>query len=128
MKTKNLKFLFFASFLFTAISCTHKMAAQSSKNNVPSIVNTTWSGKDSDGDFYEYTFFKDGHVKYKTNTSRSEIVTFDSKEDIWSQNGNTVMILIGKYSAQAGEIKQNTIEGFAWNIAGKSWTWKVTKQ
>ena len=94
---------------------------------VDSVGGTTWSGKDSEGDFYEYTFLADGRLKYKTNTSRSQVQTFSDKGDVWSQNGRIVVILIGDTSTKVGMISGSRISGKAWNAQGRRWTWKVNK-
>ena len=82
----------------------------------------------SDGDFYEYTFLKGGQLRYKTNTSRTEIATFEHKGDVWAQNGMLVMVLIGDYSSQVGTIQDGQIKGRAWNVKEKRWTWEVKKR
>ncbi|RYY93625.1 MAG: hypothetical protein EOO11_19405 [Chitinophagaceae bacterium] len=87
------------------------------------IVNTTWGGTDSDGDNYEFYFHPDGHVRYKSNGS-----SYDSKEDIWSQNGNTVIIVLTRYSTYLSTIRGNTMEGQAWNRKDRSWTFTWRKK
>lgn len=96
--------------------------------SVPSVEGTVWSGKDSDGDFYEYTFLKGGHLKYRTNTSRPKIVSFQDPTDTWTQQGRTVTIRINHYSTNVGTIEGQTLSGKAWNVTGKRWTWLVTKK
>jgi len=83
---------------------------------VRSIEGTTWADTDSDGDFFEYTFLKGGQLRYKTNTSRKEIVTFEDKGDVWAQNGEIVIILIGDFSTQVGTLRGDRIAGKAWNV------------
>ena len=97
-------------------------------DQIGSIEGTTWAGKDSDGDFYEYTFLIGGQLLYKTNTSRQSIVTFEDKGDVWAQNGKTVIILIGDTSANVGTLLGDRIEGKAWNATGRRWTWEVKKK
>lgn len=95
---------------------------------VASIEGTTWAGIDSDGDFYEYTFLPKGQLRYRTNTSRSRIVTFEDKGDVWAQNGPIVIICISNYSTNLGTMKGNEITGDAWNVKGRRWTWEVKKK
>jgi hypothetical protein len=93
-----------------------------------SIVNTTWTGTDSEGDFYEYTFLEGGRVSYKTNTSRSDTVQFNDAEDMWFQNGSNIVILLGDTSVQKGIVNDFTMEGLAWNVGGRRWTWKLKRK
>ena len=93
-----------------------------------SIEGTTWAGTDSDGDFYEYTFLPGGRLRYKTNTEREELVTFEDKEDIWAQNGPIVIILIQKFSSQIGFLRGDRISGQAWNVKERRWTWEVKEK
>jgi len=93
-----------------------------------SIEGTTWAGIDSDGDFYEYTFLPKGQLRYRTNTSRSRIVTFEDKGDVWAQNGAIVIICISNYSTNLGTMKGNEITGDAWNVKERRWTWEVKKK
>jgi hypothetical protein len=95
---------------------------------VSSIEGTTWAGKDSDGDLYEYIFLKGGQLRYSTNTERSEMVTFEDKENVWAQNGNLVVILIQNYSVNVGTIEKDRIKGLAWNVTGRRWTWEAKKK
>lgn len=85
------------------------------RETIRPIEGTTWIGKDSDGDFYEYTFLKGGQLRYKTNTSRKTSRTFEDKGDVWAQNGKIIIMLKGDFSTQAG----NRMEGKAWNFNGK---------
>ena len=100
----------------------------SATTSAPSVAGTTWSGKDSDGDFFEYTFLKDGHLKYRTNTQRSHIVTFQDATDTWTQNGNTVTLKVNRFSTDVGTIHGNTMTGKGGNIEGRHWTWTFTRK
>jgi hypothetical protein len=95
---------------------------------VEAIEGTTWTGRDSDGDWYQYTFLKGGQLRYGTNTERSKVETFELKENVWAQNGNLVVILIQNYSVNVGTIEGNRIKGIAWNVAGRRWTWGAEKE
>ena len=79
---------------------------------VPSIEGTVWSGKDSDGDYYQYYFLQGGHLNYDTNTSRKEIEKIVDK-GVWAQNGELVIIAINHYSTQTGTISGNHMGGEA---------------
>jgi hypothetical protein len=96
-------------------------------DTITSIEGTIWAGTDSDGDFYEYTFLKGGHLNYKTNTARKEIETILDK-GIWAQNGQIVIVVINKYSTMVGTLSGDRIEGDAWNVTGRRWTWKVNEK
>ncbi len=93
----------------------------------PSIEGTVWSGKDSDGDYYQYHFLKGGHLNYDTNTSRKEVETIVDK-GIWAQNGEIVIIAINHYSTQTGTISGDHMGGEAWNFNGRRWTWGVDQK
>ncbi|GAA4317755.1 hypothetical protein [Flaviaesturariibacter amylovorans] len=92
-----------------------------------SVANSTWGGTDSDGDAYEFYFHPDGHVRYSTNPGSATAASYDSKADVWSQNGNTVVVVLRKYSTYLSTIRGNTMEGEAWNRNDASWsyTWKM---
>ncbi len=105
-----------------------QQAATATTETTRSIEGTTWAGMDSDGDFYEYTFLAGGQLRYKTNTSRREIVTFEDKTDVWAQNGNIVIILKGDFSTQVGVLLHDRIEGKGWNFRGQRWTWEVKEK
>ncbi len=95
---------------------------------IRSIEGTAWAGTDSDGDFYEFTFLKGGQLRYRTNTSRKEIVTLEDKDNVWAQNGQIVIIVIKNYSTYNGTLREDRIEGKAWNVQGKRWAWEVKKR
>jgi hypothetical protein len=95
---------------------------------IRTLEGATWSGTDSDGDFYEYTFLKGGHLRYRTNTARKEIVTFENEGDFWAQNGPIVIIVKNYYSTQVGTMKGDRIAGKAWNVAGRRWTWELQER
>ncbi|MGI8335016.1 protein kinase domain-containing protein [Actinomadura scrupuli] len=88
-----------------------------------SLAGTTWSGVDSDGDYYVFTFVADGHVKYRSPTGN-----WDNQEDRWSVNGSKLTIdMKGGYSIYEGTITGNTISGKAHNVTGRRWTWSLRK-
>lgn len=121
-------------FTVTQSVSSNKIYAQSKADSIYTdtsainIVNTIWSGIDSDGDFYEYTFLENGKISYKTNTSRTDTVQFNDDEDIWFQNQNNIVILLGKTSVSKGIISKDKIVGTAWNINGRRWTWECKKK
>lgn len=82
-----------------------------------------WSGVDSDGDFCEYLFHKGGQLEYRTNTSRRDTVRYKDPEDVWSQNGKTIILLKGNTSVQVGQLEGNVIQGDPWNKHGRTWVW-----
>ncbi|MGO9316968.1 MAG: hypothetical protein ACLPXT_02885 [Terracidiphilus sp.] len=98
--------------LFTT-AFVQKAMAQS----VINVSGTTWVGTDSDGDYYEYTFQADGALHYK---SPSGFWT----NGTWKQDGDSIyMETNNKYSEYQGRITGTHIEGNAWNIKGRKWTW-----
>lgn len=91
-----------------------------------SLEGTTWSGKDSDGDSYTYTFLRNGALRYRTNTSGS-VKEYQDAGDYWAQNGPLVIIVTNKYSTRQGFIRGNHISGDAWNVTNHRWTWDADK-
>ena len=104
------------------------LASAEAAGPAKSIEGTTWTGTDSDGDFYEYTFLPGGRLRYKTNTERKELVTFEDKENVWAQNGPIVIILVQNYSSQIGFLRGDRISGQAWNFKARRWTWEVKEK
>jgi hypothetical protein len=90
-----------------------KAMAQSAIN----VSGTTWVGTDSDGDYYEYTFQADGALHYKSPSGYWTNGT-------WKQDGDSIyMETNNKYSEYQGRISGTHMEGKAWNIKDKHWTW-----
>ena len=81
------------------------------------VVGTTWVGTDSDNDYYEYTFQADGALYYMSPSGFW-------KNGTWKQDGDSIyMETNNKYSEYQGRIIGTHIEGNAWNIKGRKWTW-----
>lgn len=88
------------------------------------ITAGTWSGIDSDGDLYEFTFVAGGHVRF-TSPSGS----YDDAEDTWQLDGTDLTISIsGGYAIYTGVVEGQEMHGEASNDAGHSWTWTFTQQ
>lgn len=98
-------------------------------DSVPDITGTVWSGKDSDGDFYSFTFLKGGQVRFESDSS-GERKTYEDAGDIWAQNGAHVVILLSDYSTYRGTLAPDgqSISGKSWNLAGQRWTWTFKRQ
>ena len=89
---------------------------------IPSISATTWTGADSDGDYYVFHFKSSGELHYKSPTG------FWTKAT-WKQTGDKVyMETNNKYSEYFGTIRGNKIKGTARNVKGKKWKWSATRQ
>jgi hypothetical protein len=89
---------------------------------VSTVSGTTWAGKRSDGDYYEYYFQKDGTLQYKSPTGLWKNAT-------WKQDGNKIyMEMNNKYAEYEGIITGNKMQGNAWNVKGLKWTWVAEKQ
>lgn len=89
---------------------------------VPSVAGTIWSGKDSDGDAYEYHFKKSGVLYYKSPTGFW-------KNASWQQRGKKIyMEMNKKYMERRGTINGRTMRGKAWNVKGQNWTWYANKK
>ncbi|NQT15803.1 MAG: SUMF1/EgtB/PvdO family nonheme iron enzyme, partial [Planctomycetes bacterium] len=94
----------------------------SDSSKVPSVAKTMWAGTDSDGDYYEYHFKKGGALHYKSPSGFHDNGT-------WKQDGISIYCeMNNKYSERRGSIRGERIEGDAWNVKGKRWTWSVEKQ
>ena len=90
-------------------------------NAITSIAGTTWVGTDSDGDYYEYTFQADGTLYYKSPSGFHTNGT-------WKQDGTSIyMETNNRYSEYQGRISGTHIEGNAWNVKDKHWTWVADK-
>lgn len=88
------------------------------------ITVGTWSGTDSDGDFYEFTFVAGGHVSFTSPNG-----SYDDVEDTWSLDGADLTISIsGGYAIYTGVVEGQEMHGRASNQNGRSWTWTFTQQ
>lgn len=106
---------------FAIISFVYVVNAQTNEQGTKSLAGTIWSGTDSDGDYYVFTFEKDGTLTYQSPTGLH-------KNGKWNQFKNTVYIEMNDhYSEYLGRINGNIIQGKAWNKNTKLWRWKVTK-
>jgi outer membrane murein-binding lipoprotein Lpp len=85
------------------------------------ISGTIWTGWESDGDYYEFYFMKNGVLHYKSPTGYWTVAT-------WTQNGNSVyMEFNNKYAERQATINGNTMSGNAWNITGLTWTFTLER-
>jgi len=85
--------------------------------SVINVVGTTWVGTDSDNDYYEYTFLASGVLQYKSPSGTWTNGT-------WKQDGDAIWFETNhRYSEYQGNISGTHMEGRAWNIKGRKWTW-----
>lgn len=106
-----------ASGLFMQVS-----AQNSNASSVMSVSGMLWAGKDSDGDFYEYAFMANGDLYWKSPSGFCTIGT-------WKQDGDSIyMETNNKYSERQGEISGSHMEGKAWNVQNRKWTWLADYQ
>lgn len=85
-----------------------------------SIAGTTWSGTDSDGDYYVLTFDQDGTLAYQSPTG-------SYRNGKWTQSKNSVHFEMNDhFSEYSGKINGNIIQGKAWNKSGHRWRWKFS--
>jgi hypothetical protein len=107
-----------STFLTLAVGLVMTAFAQNARaQSAINVSGTTWVGTDSDGDYYEYTFLATGVLQYK---SPSGLWT----NGTWKQDGNSIyMETNNKYSEYQGRISATHMEGNAWNIKDKHWTW-----
>lgn len=104
-----------------------KQAPQTAIKSLASVEGTTWSGIDSDGDRYTFTFLKGGDIRYTTQTPGEDAVTYEDEGDVWAQNGDRVIILIGDYSTYMGTITGDLMKGRSWNVVNKRWSWEFKR-
>jgi osmotically-inducible protein OsmY len=107
-----------SAFLTMAVGLFMTVFVQNAKaQSAVSVSGTTWVGTDSDGDYYEYSFQADGALYYK---SPSGFWT----NGTWKQDGDSIyMETNNKYSEYQGRISGTHMEGRAWNVKDKHWTW-----
>lgn len=118
IRTLGMLMLLMCTFGLTAGAAEQSAAKTTSIN----LAGTTWSGIDSDGDEYTFTFNKDGTLSYKSDKDSSDKGT-------WNQYRHAVYYEANKRFVEAvGEIGEGTIEGRSWNIRNHSWSWKLTRQ
>ena len=95
--------------------------AKTGEQRAVSLAGTTWSGTDSDGDHYVFTFEQDGTLAYKSPTG-------SYRNGKWNQFENAVYFeMNGHYSEYLGQIGGDIIQGKAWNKRQHKWLWKVTR-
>jgi hypothetical protein len=88
-----------------------------SNSSVASVAGTTWSGADSLDRHYDYEFLTNGTLHYKYENG-------SFTDGTWWQEGDSIyMSMNNKYSERLGRITGSHMEGNAWNVAGKTWTW-----
>lgn len=86
-----------------------------------SVAGTIWTGWESDGDYYEFYFMKNGSLHYKSPTGYWTVAT-------WRQDGNEIyMEFNNKYAERQGTITGNRMEGDGWNVKGLRWTWSAER-
>ncbi|MCP9848884.1 hypothetical protein [Cyanobium sp. Morenito 9A2] len=96
------------------------------KGRTPTLEGTTWSGTDSDGDFYSYTFLPGGALRFTAGTG-AKAKTYQDEGDNWAQNGPVVIIVTTKYATRQGLIRGNRMAGDAWNVKNHRWTWEAKR-
>lgn len=107
--------------LAAALACAAPSKAQSGPA-AASVAGTTWSGVDSDGDYYEYTFRSDRVLAYKSPNGSYANGT-------WKQSGDVIYMETNhKFSERQGKISGAHMEGDAWNVQGHKWTWAADEK
>mgnify|MGYP003992427097 FL=1 len=81
MIRKNL--LFFTLILIAILNGCHTKTKQADQIATPSVLETTWTGKESDGECITYHFLPDGILHY-------EIESGSWKNASWKQDGNKI--------------------------------------
>jgi hypothetical protein len=92
-------------------------AQNSSLPAVPSLVGTSWNVAETDGDNDVFTFMADGSLHYWDGKNNYTNAT-------WKQEGDSIYIeMNNKYCEYQGRISGTHMEGKAWNVKPKNWTW-----
>jgi hypothetical protein len=103
-------------------ACAQNPYTPSANSAVASIAGTTWAGPDTMGRHYVYEFLPDGTLHYIYENGNLTNAT-------WSQNGDSIYMSINnKFSERLGKITGTHMEGKAWNVKGKNWTWQADKK
>jgi len=117
MKISARNIVFSALLTLAAGLATTVFALNARAQSVINVSGTTWVGTDSDGDYYEYHFQTDGALYYKSPSGFHRTGT-------WKQDGDSIyMETNNKYSEYQGRISGTHMEGNAWSINGRKWTW-----
>ncbi len=96
--------------------------ANTRQSTTPSVSETTWEGKDSDGEYSTYNFLTEGILHY-------EIPSGSWQNGTWKQDGNKIYYeMNNKFSEQYGTIRGNKMKGTGHNIEGHEWTWNARKK
>lgn len=104
-----------------AVGAAHAAEPQAGLREIVSLAGTTWSGTDSDGDHYVFTFEHDGTLAYKSPTG-------SYRNGTWNQFNNAVHFEMNNHHSEyLGEIIGGNIEGKAWNEKRRVWLWKISK-
>ena len=87
------------------------------------LTGTTWSGTDSDGDHYVFTFEDGGTLAYTSPNG-------SYRNGTWNQFKGSVYFEMNNHTSEyLGSVVGPNMEGKAWNRQqGSKWTWKVSKQ
>ena len=84
---------------------------------VPNIAGSTWNVAETDGDNDIFTFMADGTLHYYDGHKNYDNGT-------WKQDGDSIYIeMNNKYCQYEGRISGMHMEGRAWNVKGRNWTW-----
>jgi hypothetical protein len=121
---KKLMMSLSAGMLTTALSCAIYVFAPGDiaarAQETTSLAGTTWSGVDSEGDLYVFTFEPDGVLAYQSPRG-------SFRNGRWSQfRGAVYFHMNNHYSEYLGEISGRSIAGKGWNTQQQSWQWSVT--
>ncbi|HEX8068449.1 MAG TPA: hypothetical protein VF546_00760 [Pyrinomonadaceae bacterium] len=91
------------------------------ERGAPSLAGTTWSGTDSDGDHYVFTFEESGTLAYRSPAG-------SYRNGKWHQfEGAVYFEMNDHYSEYLGQMQGDVLQGRAWNRPQHKWLWKVTR-
>ena len=83
------------------------------------LAGSTWSGTDSDGDFYRYELLQGGRFRVTDRSGRTGMGT-------WRANGSSVTMEAGGLTWR-GTVNGNEMSGNG-STTNHRWTWTITRQ
>jgi len=95
---------------------------EATKQSEEDLLSTTWSGIDSHGERYTFTFLANGALRYTNSIGTYENGT-------WEQHGKLLLMSINDgFSEYSGMIDGDTISGRARNKKDEHWTWQAERK
>jgi outer membrane biogenesis lipoprotein LolB len=94
----------------------------SANGTAASLAGSSWDVIETEGDRDIFNFQADGTLNYSYQNG-----TYSN--GIWKQDGDAIYIeMNNKFVEYTGRITGSHIEGKAWNVKGRKWTWVAEKR